>query len=382
MKKHLLLCSLILCSLFLGITHLHAEVAPGENLLVNGEFASDDIDQQTGLDVKSPTFWSATGATKNVSFSLKDVPAGKGIVKLAAPKGETSPEATMRQMDLTLVPRGKYRISAMVKTTGFKSPHCGITVYDFGCNNESGLTKFPENQDWKRMSADITLMPSRENWYGFVLFACDFTGSIEIADVKLEALSDDALKGSKTSGLVKQLAAPKLVPWKPLLNNIAIPNDGKAPAMTFRFFGKLPEDTMKDYEVQYTVNGGAAMKAPLTTPEITLPLSTIKTPGDFALAVSIVNKATGKVVYERTHSATAIVLPPTSDKGHKRLNNLVVEILNAPLAKTAATQKFDFCMMRSGWIFIAAQNAAAENLEITLDGKLTRSEERRVGKEC
>ncbi|MBP5638673.1 MAG: hypothetical protein J6X55_04305, partial [Victivallales bacterium] len=229
---------------------------------------------------------------------------------------------------------------------------------------------FPENQDWKRMSADFTLMPSRENWYGFALFACDFQGSIEIADVKMEAISEDSLKGSKASDLVKLLILPKLVPWKPLLNNIPL-YEGKVPTMTFRFFGRLPEGEVKDYDVQYSVNNGASASVPLVMSDIVLPLKTVTTPGDFDLTVAIVNRGSGKVLYQRTHSATTIILPATSDKGHVRLNNLVVEILNAPLAKTADPQKFDFCTMRSGWIFIAAQNAAADALEIMLDGKLT-----------
>ena len=106
---------LLLCSLFLGLALLHAAVAPGENLLVNGEFASEDFDPQSGLTTKAPTFWGPTGSIRNLSFSSRNVPAGKGIVKFSAPKGEISPEVTLRQMDLTLVPGAKYRISAMVK---------------------------------------------------------------------------------------------------------------------------------------------------------------------------------------------------------------------------------------------------------------------------
>ncbi len=365
MKKLLFLLALIFT---VGV--LRAEVAPGENILINGVFDADEIDQTTGLPTQSPTFWNATGALKNISFSLKNAPAGKGVVKFEAPEGLTSPEVTMRQMDMTLVPGGKYRISAMVKTKGFKSPHSGITVYNSGWAIEYGLVAFPENQDWTRMQADITLMPSNDNWYGFALFACDFKGSIEIADVKMEAISEDALKGSKASELVKMLVMPRLIPWKPLLNNIPL-YAGKIPTMTFRFFGKLLDGDMADYDVLYSINDGASMKVPLVSLDIVLPLSTLKGPGDFNLNVSIVNRKSGKVIYQRTHSASAIVLPPTSDKGHVRLNNLVVEILNAPLAKSDALQKFDFCTMRSGWIFIAAQDAAADSLEIKLDGKVT-----------
>ena len=366
MKKFLFICSFLL-----GITLLQAAVTPGENILVNGEFAMEDINQLTGLDMKSPQFWGPTGATQNINILDKNVPAGKRIVQFIAPTGGKSDEVTLRQMDMTLVPGGKYRITAMVKTTGFKSPHCGITVYNSGWAEELGIVSFPENQEWTRMQADITLMPSNNNWYGFALFACDFTGAIEIADVKMVALSEDAMKGSKVSELTRQLAQPRLVPWKPLLHNIPLHKDGKVPEMTFRFFGNLPDGDMTDYAVWYSVNGGATLEVPLTRKEIVLPLPSVKNAGDFMLAVSIVKKTTGKVIYMRAHTASAFVVPETSDKGHKRLNNLVVEVLNAPLAKSAAPQKFDFSMLRSGWIFIAAQNAASENLEIKLDGKVT-----------
>ena len=120
MKKLLFLLVLIFT-----VGGLLAEVAPGENILINGVFDADEIDQATGLPTQNPTFWSATGALKNISFSLKNAPAGKGIVKFEAPDGLTSPEVTMRQMDLTLVPGGKYRISAL---RIFILPVSGVSV--------------------------------------------------------------------------------------------------------------------------------------------------------------------------------------------------------------------------------------------------------------
>ena len=95
---------LFFCSLFLGIALLQAAVAPGENILINGEFAMEDVNQLTGLDMKSPQFWGPTGATQNINILEKNVPAGKRIVQFAAPAGGKSDEVTLRQMDMTLVP--------------------------------------------------------------------------------------------------------------------------------------------------------------------------------------------------------------------------------------------------------------------------------------
>ncbi|MBP5638365.1 MAG: carbohydrate binding domain-containing protein [Victivallales bacterium] len=362
---------LIICVLFIGLVSLKASVAPGENLLINGIFNAEAIDQVTGLSPRYPDHWNPTGAVKYLNYSRTGGPNGMGAISFSATDGINGSEVTLRQQDITLVPGEKYRISAMVKTVDFNSPNCGITVYNQGWHGSSGMKKFPANQDWTRMSADFNLVSSKDNWYGVVLYACNFTGTLEIADVKLEAISEAALKLSKASDLVQRLAMPMLVPWKPLLNNIPLNHNGQPPEMTFRFFGKLPQDAhAEDYEVRYSTNDSPAATVPLVNTGIVLPLKDIKAPGDFPLTVAIVDKKTGNAIYERTHSATAIVLPETTDKGHRRLNNLVVEILNAPLAKTTDAQTFDFCTMRSGWIFIAAQDAAADSLEIMLDGKL------------
>ena len=93
-------------------------------------------------------------------------------------------------------------------------------------------------------------MPSKNNEYGLAMYATNLTGEIHLADVKLEAVSEGARKGSTSQASL--VAAPRLVPLQPLLNKIPRAN----PELTFKFFSLLPE-TREAYECLVTVGGDA-----------------------------------------------------------------------------------------------------------------------------
>ncbi|MBP5639763.1 MAG: hypothetical protein J6X55_09815 [Victivallales bacterium] len=369
MKRHLI----ISFALLILTACLHAAVNPGENILINGIMNGNANNPVTGEPSTAPLWWTPMSAVSEVRFITENGAAsGKGYLHYeAAQKGRLGMEVTVKQAGLKLVEGEKYRISAMVRTKDFESPHCGIVVYDRGWYHDTGINHFPKNQDWTRMSVDIPMISANGGVHTFAIFACDFKGTLDVADVKLEALTEKAQQGTEKSNLVDIMTKPVLIPMEPLINQITIPENGQAPMLTFLFHGNLPENTSRDdYDIRFKVNDLQEDSAALRDGYNTITFKNGVKPGDFNLAVAVVNRTNGNVICKQEYTATFVVPIKTSTKGHKRLNNLVVELLNQPIQKTTDTQTFNFCTVRDGWVFIAAQNAAAESLEITLDNSL------------
>ncbi|MBP5638543.1 MAG: hypothetical protein J6X55_03630 [Victivallales bacterium] len=372
MKRHFT----FLFALLLATTVVHAIVQPGENLLYNGIFQGNANDPVSGAPSMTPDLWTPSGAFNCVRFIVESGDAtGKGYVRFFQPNPPSlGMEVIVKQPGLVLVPGEKYRFTATVRTTDFESPHCGIVIYDMGWCNDTGIRKFPKNQDWTVMTADIPMISANGGKHTFAMFACNFKGTLEIKDVKLEALSEKAQKESKKSEVLKQLGKPVLIPMEPLINRIVIPEKGMGkefPEMSFLFYGTLPEETTrKDYDIRYSVNDLPEDAVALREGNNVIQFKKGVRPGDFNLKISVANRKSGEVICQQEYTATFVNPIKTSTKGHKRLNNLVIELLNQPIKKTAEPQTFNFCTVRDGWVFIAAENAAAEALEITLDDSL------------
>lgn len=339
---------------FICLAQLYAAVKPGENILIN---ANLDI----GEFVQHPNFWTAFNASY-IKYGKKA--PNKRTVFISNCPGETS----FRQLELQLVPGETYKISALVRTHNFTSGNYGIAVINRGWLNEKGIKDLPKDMDWTPMSSTFKLMPSSNGKYSFVVFAVASTGTLEVTDMKLEAISPKALAMSKRSVMAEYITKPRLIPWKPLLN--WIPASDRA--ISFRFFGELPikaDGTLpadNDYIIQYTA-AGKTKSIPFKRGVSRLPLSVPM--GDSTLKVEILKKDTGTIIFQDNFTITVVDIPTVSAKNHKRLNNLVTEILNDKLAPKNTTQSFIFSKLHPGWIFVKAENANAPALEITLDDK-------------
>ena len=145
------------------------------------------------------------------------------------------------------------------------------------------------------------------------------------------------------------LLNPRLVAWRPLLNKIPLAK----PAMTFHMFGK-PERPHPDYDFVCTIDGGTVRTYPLVRELNTVDLSGMAA-GDHTLEVAIVARATGEKAFHRAHVITLVDIPEVDTSGHRRLNNLVVEVLAQPLAPSTAPQGFTFTTVRDGWVFIKVE---------------------------
>lgn len=334
-----------------------AAVKPGENLLINGTFESQGHAFATGWDkggsnaTCNPT--GGPGKTGAVVFSNRE--ALKGI------------SSTCRQYDLQLLAGETYKMSAYVKTLGFRSAHCGIIVHDNGWYKEYGLKSFPENTSgWQSPEQSFELQESNNGVYGVAIFAIDYVGEIQFAQVKLEAISAGALAKSSPSRLLLEQNRPRLVAWEPLLNAIPLAN----PRITFRLFGKT-ERALTEYDCVGTIDSGSVRKRRLSAEQNIMDLSGLAA-GDHTLDVAIVDRATGSKVFDITHGITLKTLPKVDASGHRRLNNLAVEVLAKPLQATGAAQRFEFSTVRDGWVFVGVKTAGeAPALNVRLDSSDT-----------
>ncbi|MHB8995489.1 MAG: carbohydrate binding domain-containing protein [Armatimonadota bacterium] len=340
-----MLSKLLISLLLVSASIVGAAVKPGENILINGTFECQGE--------AAPSYWYKGGS--NVSCSPTGGPGKTGALIFSNPKGLKGTSANSRQHDLQLVAGETYKMSADVKTAGFKSAHCGVIVIDNGWHKEYGLKSFPENTDgWQHVEQTFVLQESKNGVYGAVIFAIDYVGEIQFAQVKLEAISAGALANSSPSRLLTEQNRPRLVAWEPLLNAIPLGD----PKITFRFFGKT-ERALGEYDCLATIDGATVRKHPLAAERNTVDLSGLAA-GDHTLNVAIVDRAAQAKVFDITHMVTLKAVPKVDTSAHRRLNNLAVEVLAKPLQRTAATQRFEFITARDGWVFIKVETAAEE----------------------
>ena len=352
MKRFLALLGVIIVS-----GSARAAVAEGENLLVNGAFDAEQV--------AFPEFWSPS-SSKNVLYRRAGGPEGKKAAIVLQDDGKTPGTVSLRQQGMTLVAGETYRLSAYLRTKGFKSRHAGLIIHNGGWVNDIGFKDLPAESDWTFMERTFALFPSKDKEYGVALFAVDMTGELHCADVKLEAISAGARQGS--SSQMSLVAAPRLVPFKPLLNRIPRSH----PELSLRFFGVLPEKP-DAYECLVALGGNRIppQTVPLNDGKVVAALAGLPG-GDYSLVVTLRHRETGTTVTTASYPIS-IVDPPAIDRSRlTQLNNLVVEVLNEPVKGTPAAQNFTFTNPRDGWVFVALVGSTpTPGLSVRIDDRDT-----------
>ena len=323
-----------------------AAVAPGENLILNGNFEAEQLE--------FPQFWEQ-GSKSMVSYNPTGGPDSSPAIIFSNPE-QLKGVATVRQFGLRLVAGETYKMSAWVKTNGFESGHCGVIAHNTGWYSSQGVVKFPETTDgWQLLENTFEAASSSDNSYGAALFAQHFKGEIHFAKVKLEAISPGALEGSSASPILVEQNKVRLVAWAPLLN--AIPMDN--PQLTFHFFGRPGQNQeIGQFDCVYTLDGKEFQKSPLQPKLNHLDLKGVAA-GDHTLEYAVVQRDNGEKVFALTHAITLVNVPKIDASSHRRLNNFVTEVLSQDLAAQAGAQSFSFDNPKNGWVFIAVQNVGA-----------------------
>ncbi len=333
---------------------VEAAVAEGENLLVNGTFRAGRLD--------FPEFWSPSSA-ESVIYRPKGGPDGKKPSIVLTGDGALSGTVSARQQGMTLVSGERYKLSAHIKTKGLKSRYAGLVIHNSGWVKAEGFTNLPSDSDWTFYEKSFALMPSKNSEYGVAMFAVELTGEIHFADLKLEAASEAARKGSSSQKSI--VAAPRLVPFHPLLNRIPL----KKAELMFKFYGILPEK-LKAYECCITVGGNKI-------PEQILPLETdgdilVKLAGlpcgDYELKAAVRHRKTNKTIIDTVYPITIIDVPAIDRSSIRQLNNLVAEVLKKPVPVATDPHTFTFVNPREGWVFVALTGTdPAPDLSVTIN---------------
>ena len=343
-----------------------AAVKPGENLLVNGALEADQAD--------FPPFWNANACPKD---SFKWHPSGgpDGLPYISV-NAEKVPDVRLKQFGLDLAKDGRYRISMLVRTKGFRSgSHTGVMLVNSGLwKSTAGVLSLPMDTtgQWVRVSNEFKCFAAPDG-YMAMMRVTDQKGELDIADIRLEALDELALSKSGPSKMVACEKTPRMVPLFPLLSKIP----AEDPMMRFRFFGEL-EKSDSEYEAFVVVEGvDGRVVVPLSRDCTKMPLPQGVTNG--VVSVGVAEMATGKTVTERKYNfrvigarvshnrncdgAGAAVLRPS-----RRLNNLCAELLSERLSEVG-TNRFMFTMSRDGWSFTAVKGRIGERFCVRIDGE-------------
>ena len=329
--------------------------ARAENLLLNGSLEADQVDV--------PTFWRSSGPDgelKVLTCRSSGGPGGIPCVRFFNRLGGKAQSFSLRQYDITLAKGGRYRISAWVRTKCFTAKRFGILAVNAKWRGSVGIGSVPKDMEWRRLEAEVEMPDSLDGRYSLAIFMDRFTGEVEVADVSLEALSDDAKAGSKPSAASTAAFRPRLYPWKPLLAQI--PADTRA--VEFRFSGELPEGVAAtDCKVSVKVDGlAAAMTCPLSE------FVKISIPNDAPLSGNMHVSLVGKDDVSLLCGTYRYGIKPVkrlSTIGHRKLNNFVTEVLNAHIDSDSAT--FRFSTVRDGWAYLKIDGGGKASM--SLDGK-------------
>ena len=333
--------------------------APGENILANGLLKPDGDGCLPEWNLpKSPrigtdTFLSASGGPKGApSLRFAWTPASAG-------------DFALRQFDITLSTAGVYRLSAKVRTKGFRYGSAGFVVIDGGWQQSYGVKDFPETSGWSLVESRVKLKPSSDGVYSVALFANGVTsGEIEIADIRLEALDEAAAKGACLSGVVRSLEKVRIVPWMRLCD---VPASNRE--VTFRCFGKMPAagrhgdwcvkvsaSDVPGVEVNGAVRDGFAAAV--------LPPGASK--GFLKVRLSSMDGATNLVTETFPYR---VIQDDLAENRGRRLNNLVRELVSETFEGDFART---FAMPRDGWVFISVEPSGGDSsgdIAATLDGR-------------
>ena len=353
--KHILF-SLVL---FFACAAFQAKVAPGENILKNGALTSNRADEP-------PRSWEMVGQDANTYFVFcaQGGPNNKSYVQLNNGTDNSDAAVSLRHWHVTLVAGEKYKFSCWIRTSNLKARSAGVIVCNNNWTASAGFDRLPATQDWTYKEIEFTAPSSPTGEYFVTGYGSHFTGELDFADVKLEALTENAQKNSGVLTATELVGDFLLIPWEPVLQKIPADN----PVVSFKRFGNVTDLDGLDLRIAFSDTNETIVQ-PLAKELNTFRLPASAKKGE--LTASVLNRATGDELYSTKYPYAMIDLPKVDVASHRRLNNLCTELLSAPIAATADAQLFSFTMPRDGWLFIAAENAATDELEIVLDGNLT-----------
>ena len=317
-------------------------------------FAAGDLVLNGALDMRGksfPSFWMfRSHSNAIVTGSESGAPEGRPFLRISAPRGNGS----VRQNGIRLIPGEKYRLSALLRTSGLKGKKSGVTVSPHDGYLIAGL---PADSDWKRYQAEFTAGASKSGAYDIQLTVDAEGGVLDIADVSLVPLT---ARGKRESRTQIENMAPAIVPLA-VLRRI----DLRASRIDFMLLGHYDAPDA-ELEAVFTV-GKRSGKLSFAERRARLDLGSvgIRKPGEYALGAVLRDRRNGKELLREAWKIRVVDVPETPASA-QRLNNLVTVLRRGPLT---AGKEFTVVNPRYGWVLFrfARRNGKAPRLE--LDGK-------------
>ena len=332
---------------------LSAQVEPGENIIVNGRFDSDQM--------LVPPCWKLEKVRSDDICRCEASGGPEGIPCVTFSNHGSGLESfSLRQYEHELVPGGRYRFSAKVRTKGFSGRSFGVCMVNYGWKNEVRLGNMLSDQDWTEYSCEAVMFPSRpKNGYFASFYALDFKGEISVADVRLEAIDALAQSGTVKPSAGADVRLPRLVPIRPLLARI--PSDKRE--ITFAFFGRLPDKApCEEFDVVVSASDTSVTSSvPLCTGETCVPLPQGGCSG--TITVCLVRRTDGFEVLRNGYRYSVVDTPAQAVDSGRRLNNLVRELVSEKIAQNVA--ECNFSLAKDSWVFLALKKPCAK---VLLDG--------------
>ena len=165
------------------------------------------------------------------------------------------------------------------------------------------------------------------------------------------------------------VAAPRLVPFQPLLNRIPRSEPGNRPSSSTATCRRSRKPT----KCLVTVGGDRIppQTIPLKDGKILVKLAGLPC-GDYSLNAVLRHRETRQTMLDVAYPDQHHRHPRLDRSRIKQLNNLVAEVLNQPVKNTPAPQTFTFVNPRDGWVFVAfTADAPAPDLTVKIDDRDT-----------
>jgi hypothetical protein len=209
MDCRLIKAALLGAMVFVNCTSAMADaVKVGDNMLNNPELAFGD---EGGPDDWNLSYERVRGGADFI------VEKGKNIIRFKPRKGET----TIAQAGIKLAVGTKVKVSAWVRSQGFKSAGGGVIIYNHAWTKSDGVGPFPRDTagEWVYVEKEVEVPASYNGRYSFAIYTLNMSdGVLEVRNPCLTPADEESAAQAQRGISFCDLGV--VTPVDPLLSKI------------------------------------------------------------------------------------------------------------------------------------------------------------------